>query len=232
MSRNNPFQSWLGFPRALEMEFGTSPYDCPRSILFKMNQTTTVHDYYVEFTALANRVHGLSPDAILDCFLSGLKPDIRREVLAQSPFSLTKAVALAKLFKEKYQPKPKPFFPSSTRHVTPIPSYTQPSKQPTLPPLLPTPPYKPHLQTPKPTQIKYVSAAEIQLRRDKGLCFTCDEKFSHTHRCPNRQYLLLIGDEDDPPNLDPDPPDQPNPEPDQPHLSFNALKGSDDLGTL
>lgn len=77
----------------------------------------------------------------------------------------------------------------------------------------------------------------MQLQRDKGLCFTCDEKFSWTHRCPNRQYLLLLGDDDDPPILEPDPPDHstpssPTPEAEQPHLSFNALKGSNGLGTF
>lgn len=56
MTRNNPFQSWVGFTRALELEFGPSPYESPRATLFKLTQTHSVNDYYMEFTALANRV--------------------------------------------------------------------------------------------------------------------------------------------------------------------------------
>jgi len=34
--RTNPFHSWIDFTRALETEFGPSPYECPRSDLFKL----------------------------------------------------------------------------------------------------------------------------------------------------------------------------------------------------
>ena len=44
---------------------------------------------------LANRVDGLNEDALLDCFLSVLKDNIYRDVIALSPTSLLRAVALA-----------------------------------------------------------------------------------------------------------------------------------------
>jgi hypothetical protein len=53
--RNQPFHSWIAFTRALEAEFGPSPFECPRSTLFKLTQTQTVSEFYTEFTALANR---------------------------------------------------------------------------------------------------------------------------------------------------------------------------------
>lgn len=91
------------------MEFGPSLYDCPHSTLFKLTQTALVNEYYVEFTALANRTQGISTNALLDCFLSGLRPEIKRDVLAQSPLSLAKAVSLAKLFEDKYPKTTKPY---------------------------------------------------------------------------------------------------------------------------
>ena len=30
----------------------------------------------------------------------------------------------------------------------------------------------------------------MNLRRDKGLCFTCDEKYTFNHKCPNKHYLI------------------------------------------
>nr|GMD34100.1 Transposon Ty3-G Gag-Pol polyprotein [Ipomoea batatas] len=45
--------------------------------------------------------------------------------------------------------------------------------------------------------IRKFTAAEIRDRRDKGLCFHCDQKYSQGHRCKGR-FLLLIGDEEEP----------------------------------
>ena len=81
-----------------------------------------------------------------------------------------------------------------------------------------------------------MTTAEMQLRREKNLCFTCDEKFSPTRRCPNRQYFILQYEEDA--NFDklPDPPDDTsltdNPQILDHHLSYNALNGSFGLGTM
>jgi len=82
--------------------------------------------------------------------------------------------------------------------------------------------------------VKKMSLVEMQLRRDKGLCFTCDDKFIPSHRCPNKQHLLLQMDDDkdliNPPQdneIDKGLNSQ-----DDPHLSFNDLKGSAGLGTM
>lgn len=53
MQRNNQFQDWKSFTRALEQDFGPPPYDCPGASLFKLVQTGTVSEFYLEFTALA-----------------------------------------------------------------------------------------------------------------------------------------------------------------------------------
>ncbi|XP_077218748.1 uncharacterized protein LOC143852956 [Tasmannia lanceolata] len=37
---------------------------------------------------------------------------------------------------------------------------------------------------------------EMQLRRDKGLCYNCDEKFAPGHRCKSRQLFLLDSEEE------------------------------------
>lgn len=94
--------------RALESQFGPSPFDCPMAELFKLQQTGSVSDYYLKFMSLANCSPGLSDEAILACFLSGLHIEIRRDVVAQSPVSLLRAVALAKLYEERYSPVQQP----------------------------------------------------------------------------------------------------------------------------
>ncbi|MCH88512.1 hypothetical protein A2U01_0009401, partial [Trifolium medium] len=75
----------------------------------------------------------------------------------------------------------------------------------------------------------------MQLRRDKGLCYFCDEKFSHTHRCPNRRLMMLQLSDEDVETIDPDPPEDVAEmvnEDIQHHLSLNAMKGNCGMGTL
>lgn len=103
VTRARPFQSWMEFTRALELDFGPSLYDCPRASLFKLNQKKSINEYFLEFTALSNRVYGLSNDALVDCFVSGLKDEIRRDVMLHTPTSIVKAVSLAKVFEEKIE---------------------------------------------------------------------------------------------------------------------------------
>lgn len=113
------------------------------------------------------------------------------------PQSLSKAFALATLYEEKYvTTKQKPFITSARNYTTnnSTTNKTSQNNQPadntpksSLPPLLPTPQSKPLYQ--KNQNIRKISPAEIQLRREKNLCYFCDEKFSPSHRCPNRQVM-------------------------------------------
>ena len=44
---------------------------------------------------------GLSPPVLLSCFISGLNPEIRREVQAFQPISVPQATTLARLQEDK-----------------------------------------------------------------------------------------------------------------------------------
>jgi hypothetical protein len=101
MHDNGQLLSWTMFLQALESRFAPSLYEDPKGALFKLCQTTTVREYQSQFENLANRIVGLPPPFYLSCFISGLKPAIRREVQAFQPISLTQAVHLAKLQEEK-----------------------------------------------------------------------------------------------------------------------------------
>jgi len=60
---------------------------------------------------LANHVQGVTTEALLDCFVGGFKPDIRIDVIAQVLSTLLHSVSLAKLYVEKYIPKPRTYYP-------------------------------------------------------------------------------------------------------------------------
>ena len=79
----------------------------------------------------------------------------------------------------------------------------------------------------------------MQLRREKGICYFCDDKFSFNHECPTRQFLLLQSKNDDAKLEFHDSEDRFDSVVDNAeviledhHLSLNALKGGMGVGTI
>lgn len=72
------------------------------------------------------------------------------------------------------------------------------------------------------------------MRREKNLCYFCDEKFSPAHKCPNRQVMLLQldGTDEDPTDDQETVTEEDSKENDTHHLSLNALRGSNGVGTI
>lgn len=72
--------------------------------------------------------------------------------------------------------------------------------------------------------------------RRKGLCFNCDEKFTHGHRCASKLFLFIADDDELDPEIPPPedlPPLRPNPdEPPQPQISLHAILGHPEPETL
>ena len=220
MHRNGFFSSWPAMLQALESRFAPSFYDDPQGNLFKLQQTGSVTDYLTAFERLANRTIGIAPSSLLSCFISGLVPELRREVQALRPISLPQAIELARLQEDKLldrrrgpRPPPHPPSPNPTSAFSPSP-----------PPgaLTPKTPSPPSLPSPK-LPIKRLSAEELAVRRDQGLCYHCDDKWSPGHRCKSRLHLF-IADED---ILSPDPFPEPDPDPTLiSQISLNAMEGS------
>jgi hypothetical protein len=147
---------------------------------------------------LGNRVIGLPPEALLNCFVSGLIPEIRHELAVQKPYSITQAIGLAKLIEAKIKDsKPKTARPSippnSTIHPSGSKTITPPSTS--IRPTPSNPSTQANNQSPK-FPIRRLTAAQMQERRAQGLCYNCDEKYIIGHRCATGRYLLLILDPD------------------------------------
>lgn len=85
LQRMEMVNTWIELRRALESQFGPSLFDCSMAELSKLQQKGTVADYYLKFMSLAHRSDGLTPEALLNCFISRLNKDIRRDVVAQAP---------------------------------------------------------------------------------------------------------------------------------------------------
>ncbi|GJW14512.1 ty3-gypsy retrotransposon protein [Tanacetum coccineum] len=192
-------------------------------MLHKANEIPTwdalasaIEEHFV--TVMANRVEGLSPEALLDCFLSGLKDHICRDVIAQDPKSIIHAGTLSRLFDEKqtasYGSKSKFGSPSNlpkTSMVNPSTSTIYSS----TPPMQSTVPL-------------------LSLNAYHG-----SNGFTWNHKCPNKQMLLLMTSTDEPDlsssieesGAQPDVTCLPQ-ETTEPHLSLNAYHGSNGVTTI
>ncbi|XP_076904819.1 uncharacterized protein LOC143560396 [Bidens hawaiensis] len=222
LSNNKLLGTWPEFTSALSLRFGPSEYENHQAALFKLRQITTVHAYQAEFEQLSNYVFGLPPQALLDCFISGLRHDIQTEIAIHKPRTLHQAYGLAKLIKDKIAATPKtryasynrPTYPSNTSTLTatpqqtttmPTPATASTSSAATKPGLLPTP-TKPTTNLP----FNKLTPDELQKCRSEGLCFRCPEKYFPGHKCNPPQFLLIVDNDDgfeDEPEAARNPPD-------------------------
>ncbi|KHN28867.1 Transposon Ty3-G Gag-Pol polyprotein, partial [Glycine soja] len=149
----------------------------------------------------------------------------RSSVQAFQPISLPQATSLARLQEDKINDRKKHY---------PRPSSSLPS--PSFPHINSNPP-----PMPKPHFVQRTQE-DMAYRREKGLCYNCDEQWSSSHRCRGR-VLFLIADSEEPLPSEPPHNEQshaitlepqtasPVPEPTfdptilQPHISLHAMAG-------
>ncbi|KAG2701180.1 hypothetical protein I3760_06G032300 [Carya illinoinensis] len=181
MEEMGAFPDWDSFTRALSMRFGPSVYDDPMASLAKLHQTGSVEDYKTRFENLSNRLKGLPKSVQLSCFLSGLKEEIRVTVTMFNPTNLIAAYNLARLQEQNVAL-------ARRYHRTPI----LPSNEPRL---LKTPPSV-HFEPPKGAvkpqlPVHKINQAQMKDRREKGLCYHCDSKWSPGHKCQKPKLYIL-----------------------------------------
>lgn len=182
---------------AVEKRFGPSEYEDSFGKLKKLVQTGTLATYQHMFEQLANKIPGVPEHALVSCFVSGLRTDLRKEIQVYKPQSLVQAVGLAKLFEDKSLDKR--LSPKLWGEASRSDNSHGFSRVPPLPPLLPTPSSTllPSAQKQKlPASIRRLSPSEMAARRENGLCYNCDEKFSIGHKCKGRLSFFMLDEED------------------------------------
>jgi hypothetical protein len=169
--------TWDALKEGLHTRYGPTLYEDFFGDLSKLKQDGSVRDYQIQFERLLSRVGKLSSAHQLGCFISGLKDTLRTEVQASRPSNLTAAVGLARLYEAKQQAQQRNGLSENRRG-------------PSMPPLPSS-----ALTRARNPQIKKLSPEELKERREKGLCFNCDEKFVPGHRCAKLFWLELKDEE-------------------------------------
>lgn len=176
-----------------------------------MQQIGTVVSYQRKFESLRPLVEAenldFKEDYFIKCFVGGLKDEIRGLVQLLNPTTLTKAIAFARVQEATIEainrksrlsnivPRtqdpvtavPNPSLPSTSRHPTHTTQnmYSVNTSQPTNTRTSPNNPYK---------KLTY---AEIQDKRNKGLCYKRDEAYKPGHQCKNKEVFIMLGEEEE-----------------------------------
>jgi hypothetical protein len=193
-------RGWEEFVVALKTRFAPSAFNDSVGVFTKLRQTSSVKDYQTQFEILSNRIQGMSEEFKVSTFLSGLKEEVRIMVTMMKPTALTTTFGLAKLQEEevklrsrgqKYQS-----WVSNSQGYTKLAAPPNPSR--IIAPNQPenrntTPPYNTNFNRRPSIPIKRLTPAQMQERREKGLCYNCDEKFQSGHRCNRPRLFLLEG---------------------------------------
>lgn len=80
--------TWLTMSTTIQIQFKPSQFENPREELLKLKQSSLVNSYFDAFNDLATRVYDMNDTLLLNCFVGGLHPDLKREVKSRSLASL------------------------------------------------------------------------------------------------------------------------------------------------
>ncbi|XP_022875701.1 uncharacterized protein LOC111394166 [Olea europaea var. sylvestris] len=164
--------------------FGPTEYECFDEALSRVKQTGTLRDYQCEFERLANRVDW-PQSALVGTFLGCLREDIAVEVRMAKPKTLRDAIGVARMKDDQLVRKRRQARVEVTRTIpqTRIITATPPATAPTAPRQVVGSP------------VKRISWEEMQRRQEKALCFNCNDRFTHGHKCKVPQLFFIEGGE-------------------------------------
>lgn len=165
----------------------------------KLTQRGKVDDYINQFDELRNYVmmeEGYHRESYyIDNFISGLKDEIAQYLYNQKPQTLQEARDMARgqeffltVLDKRYKTATsytrnnfqKPNSPNSYSSVT---ATTSTSVTPT---------------TANTEGIRKLTLAELAEKRQKGLCYHCDNKYEPGHNCRKKKLFVMLGDEECP----------------------------------
>jgi hypothetical protein len=163
--------------------FGPTEYEDYDEALSHVKQKGSLQEYQKEFEKLANRVVGWPQKALIGTFLGGLKADILADVRKFKPRTLRETIEFARMREDepahskrspyadmsKYNPKTS--WGSSTTST--VSSSSKTSAQPA---------------------VKKISWEETQKRREKVLCFNCNDRYIPRHRCAVPHVFIIEAD--------------------------------------
>ncbi|WKA03393.1 hypothetical protein VitviT2T_021504 [Vitis vinifera] len=130
------------------------------------------------FEELSHQVDGLPEPFLISCFIAGLRGDIRLDVKIKQPRMLASAIGVARLIEERNLLQKKTTTPS----CIPMTATLQKGPNPSTGILGPNPTQRSNNSlNPSSLPVHRITNQEARERREKGLCYYCDEKYFQGH---------------------------------------------------
>ncbi|XP_026428528.1 uncharacterized protein LOC113324426 [Papaver somniferum] len=167
--------TWFEFTHGICIRFENPVEENFIGSFNKLVQINSVEEYFEEFESLkalmlANNP-SLSEHYFIISFISGLKEELQNYVAMFYPKSLSIAFSLARMEEQKcHSVAAKNVYPYNSKVVL-------------------TNTIKPASTTPI---IKRLTQEQMRLRRDKGLCYNCNEIYSLGHKCKGKHQLFMV----------------------------------------
>ncbi|KAL0376670.1 UNVERIFIED_CONTAM: hypothetical protein Scaly_0784600 [Sesamum calycinum] len=190
-----------------------------------LHQDTTVNAYLEKFEVL--EAHMLIFNKNLDeaffmmKFISGLKEEIKGYVATMKPTTLDQAIVLAR----KQESMVNAILRKTNQHQKTNqgkPIFKPPNKGPPYKPSFkPSFRYREENSQPK----RFLTEAEVRARKEKNLCYKCDEPYTPGHRCKYRQVHMLMTEEEAKAYEEGEEQIEDSPEDEDATVSFHAMGG-------
>ncbi|KAL4568635.1 hypothetical protein LXL04_024250 [Taraxacum kok-saghyz] len=145
-----------------------------------LEQTGSTGDYIKKFVELAAPLEGVSGPVALANFIKGLRPQIKNELRMWDPEQLGSAMDLAQQIEEKNRALrirgqgTSGFSPNSTTNFTRSTTNQRRTRED-----------------------RSLTESQITDKRNRGLCYKCDEKWHKGHRCRTQINVILVDEEDE-----------------------------------
>ncbi|XP_004514016.3 uncharacterized protein [Cicer arietinum] len=204
----NPNPNWEGFKIAVVRRFQPSMVQNPFEQLLSLKQTGTVDEYVEDFEKYVGAMRTIDQEFVRGIFLNGLKQELQAEVKLYELNSLSEMIQKVILIEQKnmlVNMKNGYSYASRTNGNSRSMPY---SKTITLESKLSSDQKSSTMSGTGQSQsvesvknrggeFKHLTSAEVREKREKGLCFRCDEPYNKEHRCKNRQFKMILMEEEE-----------------------------------
>ncbi|KAL0541464.1 hypothetical protein IC582_021509 [Cucumis melo] len=195
------FTSWSNLKKRLLVRFRSSRDGTILGKFLRVKQETTVDDYRNLFDKLVTPLSDVPDSVVENTFMNGLFPWIRAEVILCRPKGLAEMMEFAQLVENREIVRNEAnlnnlaggkYFQQNTTNNRASANTNSDNKTNTAFPMRTiTLRSSNNAEIRKDTNSRRLPDAEFQARKEKGLCFRCNEKYSADHRCKMKELREL-----------------------------------------
>jgi hypothetical protein len=150
-----------------------------------LKQFGRLEDFISSFEDLDFRMEGIYDAFFQECFISGLKDEIRAQVLMVRPQTLLEDTQHAK--EATQRAKEATQLAKEAQQIVSTQTHKPSFIRHTLPKNLAPPP--------TPLNIQKLTRAEMEKRQLKGLCYNFDGKYFLGHKCQEQKTIMAISND-------------------------------------